>query len=66
MKKINKTEIDKLIESDKNGQAWFNAYQDIDSFLFKELDKIGKEFPIIDNDNPAINTIEAIKILIKK
>ena len=57
-------EIDQLKESDKNGQNWFNAYQEIDSFLFDELEKIGKEFPIIDQDKPELNTIEAIKVLL--
>ena len=57
-------EIEKLKESDKNGQNWFNAYQEIDSFLFDELEKIGKEFPIIDQDKPELNTIEAIKVLL--
>ena len=28
-----------LEESNKNGMDWFNSYQDIDSFLFDELDK---------------------------
>ena len=57
-------EIEQLKESDKNGQNWFNAYQEIDSFLFDELEKIGKEFPIIDQDKPELNTIEAIKVLL--
>jgi hypothetical protein len=57
-------EIRELKESDRNGQDWFNAYQEIDSFLFKELCKIGKEFPIIDKVRPELNTIEAIKLLI--
>lgn len=57
-------EIEQLKESDRNGQNWFNAYQEIDSFLFDELGKIGKEFPIIDQDKPEINTIEAIMVLL--
>lgn len=57
-------EIEQLKESDRNGQNWFNAYQEIDSFLFNELDKIGKEFPIINQDKPELNTIEAIKVLL--
>lgn len=57
-------EIEQLQESDRNGQNWFNAYQEIDSFLFDELEKIGKEFPIINQDKPELNTIEAIKVLL--
>ena len=57
-------EIKQLLESDKNGQGWFNSYQEIDLFLFNELDKKGKEFPIIDNNKPEINTIEAIRLLL--
>ena len=57
-------EIKELIESEKNGQDWFNAYGEIDDFLFNELDKVGKEFPIIDEDKPELNTIEAIKLLL--
>ena len=57
-------EIEQLKESDRNGQNWFNAYQEIDSFLFNELEKIGKEFPVINQDKPELNTIEAIKVLL--
>ena len=57
-------EIEQIKESDKNGQGWFNAYQEIDSFLFEELEKAGKEFPIINQDRPELNTIEAIKTLL--
>ena len=57
-------EIEQLKESDKNGQDWFNAYQEIDSFLFEELEKVGKDFPIISQDKPELNTIEAIKVLL--
>jgi hypothetical protein len=57
-------EIEQLKESDRNGQGWFNAYQEIDSFLFAELEKVGKEFPIINEDKPEVNTIEAIKVLL--
>ena len=57
-------QIKELIESDKNGQIWFYAYGEIDDFLFNELDKVGEEFPIIDEDKPELNTIEAIKLLI--
>ncbi len=44
--------------------SWFNAYGEVDQFIFDELDKIGKEFPIVDKAKPELNTIEAIKILI--
>lgn len=57
-------EIEQLKESDRNGQNWFNSYQEIDTFLFEELEKIGKEFPIINQDKPELNTIEAIKVLL--
>ncbi|MFW6246834.1 MAG: hypothetical protein ACOC22_01515 [bacterium] len=57
-------EIEQLKESDSNGQNWFNAYQEIDRFLFEELEKVGKEFPIVDQDRPELNTIEAIKVLL--
>ena len=57
--------IKQLIESNRNGADWFDSYQEIDSFLFTELGNIGEEFPIINKDKPEINTIEAIKILIK-
>ena len=53
-----------LKESNDNGMDWFDAYGEVDQFIFDELDKIGKEFPIVDKDNPELNTIEAIKILI--
>ena len=48
----------------ENGQDWFNAYQEIDNFLFNELEKIGKEFPIVSQEKPELNTIEAIKALL--
>ena len=57
-------EIEQLKESDRNGQNWFNAYQEIDTFLFNQLEKVGKEFPILDQDRPELNTIEAIKVLL--
>ena len=57
-------ENEQLKESDRNGQNWFNSYQEIDTFLFEELEKIGKEFPIINQDKPELNTIEAIKVLL--
>lgn len=57
-------EIEQLKESERNGQNWFNSYQEIDTFLFEELEKIGKEFPIINQVKPELNTIEAIKVLL--
>ena len=57
-------EIEQLKESDRNGQNWFNAYQEIDTFLFNQLEKVGKEFPTLDQDRPELNTIEAIKVLL--
>jgi hypothetical protein len=62
-------EIDliELKESNKNGKNWFNAYQEIDSFLFLELERNNLDFPLIKgNDDPSKNTIEAIKMLIAK
>ena len=47
-------------------ETWFNAYQEVDDFLFEQLDKKGKEFPIINENKPQLNTIEAIKILLKE
>ena len=63
---MTKQEEKQLIESDKNGKGWFNSYQDVDAFLFSELDKLDLEFTILkDNDKPHLNTIEAIKRLIE-
>ncbi|WP_178985160.1 hypothetical protein [Winogradskyella helgolandensis] len=62
-------EIDliELKESNENGKNWFNAYQEIDSFLFSELERNNLDFPIIKgSDDPSKNTIEAIKMLIAK
>lgn len=61
---MNEQEIKELKESNDNGMDWFDAYGEVDQFIFDELDKIGKEFPIVDKDKLEINTIEAIKILI--
>lgn len=58
-------ELKELKESNNNGMDWFNAYGEVDGFIFDELVKIGKEFPL-DNDKPELNTIEAIKILINR
>jgi hypothetical protein len=52
-----------LEESNKNGTNWFNSYQDIDNFLFDELDKKGLEF-ITEFEKPELNTIASIKLLI--
>lgn len=53
----------KLEEIDKNKTDWFRSYSEVDDFLFKQLDTLGKEFPIVDMDRPELNTIEAIKVL---
>ena len=53
----------KLEEIDKNETDWFRSYSEVDDFLFKQLDTLGKEFPIVDMDRPELNTIEAIKVL---
>lgn len=55
-------ELQELEESNKNGMDWFNSYQDIDNFLFDELDKKGLEF-ITDFEKPHLNTIASIKLL---
>lgn len=58
--------IDELLNlhivSDSEGD-WFNEYSKVDDFLFEELDKKGKEFPIITELKSSPNTIEAIKLL---
>ena len=41
---------------------WFNSYQDIDNFLFDELDKKGLEF-VTEFEKPESNTIASIKLL---
>lgn len=55
-------DLSKLEESNKNGMDWFNSYQDIDNFLFEELDKKGLEF-ITEFEKPELNTIASIKLL---
>ena len=60
---MSEQELEELKESEENGRDWFNSYGDVDNFLFEQLDKIGKEFPIIDKDKPQLNTIEAVKLL---
>tara|TARA_B100001059_G_C17330418_1_gene330974 strand:+ start:172 stop:438 length:267 start_codon:yes stop_codon:yes gene_type:complete len=62
---MNDNDIKELIESGENGSDWFNAYGEVDYFIFDELSKIGKEFPIVDEHKPELNTVEAIKIIIK-
>lgn len=52
-----------LDKAQKNGKGWFNAYQDIDNFLFDELEKKGLEF-VTDFKKPQQNTIASIKRLI--
>ena len=54
--------LSELEESNRNGMEWFNSYQDIDNFLFDELDKKGLEF-ITDFEKPELNTIASIKLL---
>ena len=53
-----------LEKSNRNGMKWFNSYQDIDNFLFDELDKKGLEF-ITDFEKPELNTIASIKLLMR-
>ena len=62
---MNDNDIKELIESDENGSDWFNAYGEVDYFIFDELSKIGKEFPIVDEHKRELNTVEAIKTIIK-
>lgn len=54
--------LSEIEESNRNGMDWFNSYQDIDSFLFDELDKKGLEF-ITEFEKPELNTIASIKLL---
>jgi hypothetical protein len=56
-------DLAELEESNRNGMNWFNSYQDIDNFLFEELDKKGLEF-ITKFEKPELNTIASIKILL--
>lgn len=58
--------IKRLKENAKNGFDWFISYQNVDSFIFKELNELGLEFPVVSEDKPELNTIEAIKLLIKQ
>ena len=54
--------LSELEESNRNGMEWFNSYQDIDNFLFDELDKKGLEF-VTEFEKPELNTIASIKLL---
>ena len=54
--------LSELEKRNRNGMKWFNSYQDIDNFLFDELDKKGLEF-ITDFEEPELNTIASIKLL---
>ena len=54
--------LSELEKSNRNGMKWFNSYQDIDNFLFDELDKKGLEF-ITNFEKPELNTIASIKLL---
>ena len=45
-------------DTEDTGWRWFNACQEVDDFLFGEL---GGDFPV-GSENPAENTIEAIKM----
>jgi hypothetical protein len=55
-------DLAELEESNRNGMNWFNSYQDIDNFLFEELDKKGLEF-ITEFEKPELNTIASIRLL---
>ncbi len=57
---------EELIESNKNGMEWFNAYGEVDSFIFEELHKLGEEFVVVSEEKPYQNTIESIKLLMSK
>jgi hypothetical protein len=62
--KMNKDEIEELVKSDNNGKDWFDSYQEVDNFLFNELEKLNIDFPLLEyNMKPELNTIEAIKLL---
>lgn len=54
--------LSELEESNRNGMEWFNSYQDIDNFLFDELDKKGLEF-VTEFEKPELNTTASIKLL---
>ena len=54
--------LSELEKSNRNGMKWFNSYQDIDNFLFDELDKKGLEF-VTEFEKPELNTIASIKLL---
>lgn len=48
--------------SERNGKKWFDAYQDIDSYLMEEL---GDDF-IVNFKTPQENTIASIKLLVAR
>lgn len=52
-----------IFESEKNGRDWFNNFQDVDNFVFNQLDVDGI---ITSNSSPAENTIANIKQLMKR
>ena len=54
--------LSEIEDSNRNGMDWFNSYQDIDNFLFDELDKKGLKF-ITEFEKPELNTIASIKLL---
>ena len=59
MVEIDEQELEELRELAADGTNYFNWYNKVDDFLFKEL---GIEFPVIDIIDPTTNTIEAIKV----
>ena len=59
---LTEVHLAELEGSNKNGMDWFNSYQDIDNFLFDELDKKGLEF-ITEFEKPELNTIASIQLL---
>lgn len=59
---ITAVELQELEESNRNGMDWFDSYQDVDNFLFNELDKRGLEF-VTNFEKPHLNTIASIKLL---
>lgn len=52
-----------ILESEKNGRDWFNNFQEVDSFVFNQLNV---DDVITSNTSPAQNTIANIKQLIEK
>ena len=62
---MKKKKLKILIKNEKRLRKWFDAYQDVDVFLFFELGRKGLDFPIKSQKHPQKNTIAAIKLLIK-